>query len=174
MHRFKLPLALLLCATAMPSAVLAAQKKPHSSPSHTQSIYPRGCEVSGFGFNQNYLVLNDKGEQTFYLIQNHTNTILELVHEETRDVFMSPTMRAKIAPHNWAAFASDVMNTHFKCLTPVGDTTTLVNCSDVIDVCQYPRVKFATSNMGNYWVSTNKAQRQIINDAAGKGILLRW
>jgi len=138
------------------------------------ATFPHGCEVSGFGFSENNLVLNETGEQTFYLIQNRSNTTIELIRHETRDVFMSPQLQSKLAPSNWAAFASDVENLNFKCYAQQENNTAMVNCSDVLEVCQYPRVKFALSNMGNYWVSTNKPQGQVIKDAIAKGILLRW
>ena len=136
--------------------------------------YPRGCEVIGYGYSQNFLILNETGDQTFYLIQNRSSKQIELQRHETQDVFMSPPLQTKLAPSRWAAFASDVENFHFNCFTQENNSTAMVNCQDVLDVCQYPRVKFALSNMGNYWVSTNKSQGQVIKDAIAKGILLRW
>ena len=136
--------------------------------------FPRGCEVKDFGYNENDLVLNEHGEQAFFLVQNHSNKAIDLEHRETKDVFMSPKLHTKIDPLHWAAFASDIDNLHFKCFTQDAEITTTVNCRDILEVCKYPRVKFALSNMGNYWVSTNKEQAQVIKDAAAKGILLRW
>ncbi|MBA2711145.1 MAG: enhanced entry protein EnhB [Tatlockia sp.] len=138
------------------------------------NMFPHGCEISGFGYEQNYLIVNQTGEQSFYLIQNRTTTPIELQRFETKEVFMSPSLTAKLDPANWAAFASDVANLHFQCFIPENETTKKVDCRDVLEVCQYPRVKFALSNMGNYWVSSNKTQSQVINESAGKGILLRW
>lgn len=138
------------------------------------SNFPRGCEVTGFGFSDNYLVLNERGDQAFYMVQNRSNRPIELEHYETKDVFMSPKLHSKLDPQQWAAFASDIMNLNFKCYTQEGENTAMVNCSEVLDVCQYPRAKFALSNMGNYWVSTNKNQGQVIKDATAKGIYLRW
>lgn len=140
----------------------------------TTAGFPHGCEVTGFGFNQNFLVLNESGAQSFYLIQNRTNTPIELQRHETREVFMSPPLTAKLDVANWAAFASDVENQHFQCFAKEQENTVKVDCRDVLEVCQYPRVKFALSNMGNYWVSVNKSQADVINEAANKGILLRW
>ena len=37
--------------------------------------FPRGCEVTGFGYNENYLILNEHGEQTFYLLQNRVQPL---------------------------------------------------------------------------------------------------
>ena len=136
--------------------------------------YPRGCEVSGFGYNESYLILNDLDKQSFYLIQNQSDQKIELKRFETRDVFMSPTLEVKLDPGKWAAFAADIENLHFNCYATNDSNTQMIGCSEVLDVCQYPRVKFALSNMGNYWVSTNKSQQRVIKDAVAKGILLRW
>lgn len=139
------------------------------------STFPHGCEVTGFGFSQNHLIVNETGNQTFYLIQNRGNQPIELQRYETRDVFMSPPLTAKIDSSNWAAFASDVESLNFQCFNIQDEENPVkIDCRDVLEVCQYPRVKFALSNMGNYWVSANKAQNQIINEAASKGIYLRW
>lgn len=138
------------------------------------STFPRGCEVTGFSYTDNFLILNEKGDQTLFLIQNRSDKKIELTRHETRDVFMSPELQSKLDVSQWAAFASDVENLHFKCFAIDEDNTAQINCSDVLDVCQYPRVKFALSNMGNYWVSTNKPQGQVVKDAVAKGILLRW
>nr|WP_245614347.1 enhanced entry protein EnhB [Legionella massiliensis] len=138
------------------------------------SIFPRGCEVSGFGYNENYLIVNETGNQAYYLIQNRSNSPIELQRYDTHEVFMSPPLTAKISPANWAAFASDIGDLHFQCFINENDTAKKVDCRDVLEVCQYPRVKFALSNMGNYWVSINKTQFDVINDSTRKGIYLRW
>ena len=141
----------------------------------SESAFPRGCEVTGYSFNESDLVLNDKNEQTFYMIQNRSDKKIELEHFETNpDIFMSPKLESKFDPLQWAAFASDISNLHFRCYTQENGDRLLMSCREVLDVCQYPRVKFALSNMGNYWVSTNKPQQQVIKDAVSKGILLRW
>lgn len=137
--------------------------------------FPRGCEVTGFNFTGNDLVLNERGQQAFFLIQNRSDKKIEVEHVETNpDVFMSPKLENKFDPSRWAAFASDIENLHFKCYTQINGDKLDVNCREALDVCQYPRVKFALSNMGNYWISTNKALEQVIKDAVAKGILLRW
>lgn len=136
---------------------------------------PRGCEITGFGFMGNDLVFNEKGGQSFFMIQNHSDKKIELEHFETNpDVFMSPKLEAKLDSQNWAAFASDIEHSHFRCYTKNNEDRFLMNCREVLDVCQYPRVKFALSNMGNYWVSTNKPREQVVKDTVARGILLRW
>lgn len=135
---------------------------------------PRGCEVVGFSFVQNNLILNDKGDQTFYLIQNHAENQVTLERIEAQEAFMSPKLTTKLDSARAAAFASDVQDLNFQCFMQVEGKPSVVNCAEMLDVCQYPRAKFPLSNMGNYWISTNKAAVQVIKDAAAKGILLRW
>lgn len=136
--------------------------------------FPRGCDISGFGYSDRYLVLNPEGSQTFFLIQNRTNQPVQLQRHETRDVFMSPKLEVNLAANYWAAFASDEQNMNIQCAIKEGETTSAINCSDVLDVCRYPRARFALSNMGNYWVSTNKPQDLVIKEAVAKGIYLKW
>lgn len=140
----------------------------------TATALPRGCEVTGFGFRQQNLVLNDSGEQAFFLIQNRSNKQIELRRLANSDDFMAPQLQSKVDASNWSAFASDIQNLNFQCFVVNGDEVLPISCADVLEVCQYPRVKFALSNMGNYWVSTNKSQAQVIKDAVSKGIWLRW
>lgn len=138
------------------------------------ATFPRGCEVTGFGYNTNNLILNENGEQSFYLIQNRSDAKIELERHETDDAFMTPPLQASLEPSNWGAFASDVKNLNFKCYKHQDENISIVDCRDVLDVCQYPRVKFALSNMGNYWISSNKTQNAVIQDSVAKGIYLKW
>lgn len=164
-----LTLALTLSSSIYISDVVAATKQPNQNPT-----FPRGCEVTGFGFNQNLLTLNESGNQSYYLVQNTTNARIEMERQEHEESFMTPPLLATIDPANWAAFASDVKNLNFKCYKHVGDNTAQINCQDALEVCQYPRVKFALSNMGNYWISVNKTQYEVIQDSVAKGIYLKW
>src|SRR4051812_42101209 len=69
--------------------------------------FPRGCEVVGFNFEQNCLALNEKGSQTLYLIQNHSDSTIEMERNNASKVFMSPPLHIVMNPMNWSAFASD-------------------------------------------------------------------
>lgn len=145
-----------------------------AAPARAVSTFPRGCEVSGFGYNNNNLILNENGEQAYYLIQNRSDAQIELERHDTGEAFMTPPLQATLDSMNWAAFASDVKNLNFKCYKHVDENTSVVNCQDVLEICQYPRVRFALSNMGNYWISANKSQNGVIQDSVDKGIYLKW
>lgn len=136
--------------------------------------FPKGCESVGFGFQNDFLVLNDIGKQAFYMVHNTSNRTIELQRYETQPAFMAPKLLAKISANRWAAFASDIQDFHFKCLYISDTNLEPVPCKDVVEICQYPRVKFALSNMGNYWVSVNRSLSKAKREAIAKGILLRW
>tara|TARA_Y100001956_G_scaffold82770_1_gene105495 strand:+ start:3147 stop:3644 length:498 start_codon:yes stop_codon:yes gene_type:complete len=138
------------------------------------AIFPKGCEKTGFGYNGPLLTFNHANEQAYFLIHNRSYQPIKLKHVETTDVFMSPSLTAYLKPNYWAAFASDMPEQLFQCVVIEEKIPKQVNCRDVLDVCQYPRVKFALSNMGNYWVAVNKAQRQVIQESTKKGIFLKW
>lgn len=138
------------------------------------SSFPRGCEVSGFAFDKNNIIINDSGDQSYYLVQNRAASKIELERYETDEAFMTPPLHASLDPSNWAAFASDVKNLNFKCYKQEAENPVIVDCREVLDVCRYPRVRFALSNMGNYWISINKPQNGVIEDSVAKGIYLKW
>lgn len=150
---------------------LLALVTPFSAP----QAFPRGCESSGYAFQNQFLILNDNGAQTLFLIQNAGNTHVSLEHVETRtDVFMSPKLESKLNMNQWSAFSSDISNFYFKCIQGEGENAQQVNCGSVLNVCQYPRAQFPLSNKGNYWISTNKELAQVIKESASKGIYLKW
>ncbi len=138
--------------------------------------FPKGCEVSGFAFQNQQLVLNDNGNQTLFMLQNNSNINISLEHEELRpDVFMSPKLESKLNAGHWSAFSSDISNFNLKCTIVDGNGVSLnVNCADYLAVCQYPRAQFPLSNKGTYWISTNKELSQVVQESVKKGIYLKW
>lgn len=138
------------------------------------NAFPSGCEVTGFAFFNNYLMLNDSPKQSFYLLQNFSDTQIELKRFAPKKIFMMPSLLIQLEPQKWAALAVDLQNLYFQCFIKKNDKTEAIGCQDVLDVCKYPRAKFALSNMGSYWVSANKEQTEVIKEAAHKGIYLHW
>lgn len=164
----------IMFVSAAMTALLIGTADAARAPAKAVSHFPRGCEVTGFGYNGTNLVVNESGNQSYYLVQNRSTQNIELQRFETREVFMSPSLTAKLQPSNWAALASDVGSLNFQCFSVEDENSVKVDCREVLDVCQYPRARFALSNMGNYWVSINKSQQQIISDSVAKGIYLKW
>lgn len=139
------------------------------------TLFPRGCQPIDFKFSAQEVVLNETGEQRIFLLYNHSPVSVELRRYPESSSFMSPSLSATLAPGMWGAFASDIAGLSFSChVVQEGKAGEIVSCASALDICEYPRAKFALSNMGNYWVSANKSQHDIITDVANKGIYLRW
>lgn len=136
--------------------------------------FPRGCISQDHAFSNYNLLINETGGQRLFLIYNHSTALIELERQSTPDAFMSPSLSVQLGAGFWSAFASDITGLVFECHVKEGDNVRRVDCHDALSVCEYPHVKFALSNMGNYWVSANKPQREILEDAAAKGIYLKW
>lgn len=171
MFEKKLLLVSLVITTCLANPLYSAKKPVNKVP---QGKFPRGCEVTGFGYNGPNLVVNQNGDQTYYLVQNRSMGNIEMQRVELKDEFMSPSLTAKMLPENWSALASDVAGLSFQCFQVQDESSAKVDCREVLDVCQYPRARFALSNMGNYWVSINKSQQEVISDSVAKGIYLKW
>jgi len=135
---------------------------------------PHGCERVGFLHHGRDLVLNANGKQTFYLLKNNAREPITIERHTPEDAFMAPSMKIVLTPNQWAAFASDTTNLRFQCSAQNTEEVTPISCEAALDICQYPRAKFALSNMGTYWVSKNHPLPAVIREAVKKGILLRW
>lgn len=159
--------ALLLVATNAD----AKRKKPKRE-------FPRGCQQVGFSFMNDHLDLKpivDEGDQTLYLFGNKTQQRVLIKYMELGDAFMVPDWHTVMQGNRWAAFATDKKQLYFKCsLVSRKGQLTPTNCNNVIRICQYPRAKFASHNMGNYWISQNKSRSGVVREAIQTGILLRW
>lgn len=138
------------------------------------TLFPHGCEATDFQFEKGNLVLNPLGEQRLFVIYNHSTAPLEIQRFLSEDEFMMANFLVYLGANNWSAFASNITNLQFECRSKTTNHTIKVDCAQFLDVCVYPRAKFALSNMGNYWVSANKQQQDVVNDAAAKGIYLHW
>jgi hypothetical protein len=132
--------------------------------------FPRGCEEVGFHFENQEIILNENNQQNIYFIENNTKKTMHLKYDEKKNVFMSVGWEAELNPKKWVVFASDQQAQHFQCFTKKQQ----VMCHQSLRVCSYPRVKFATSNQGSYWIAKNVSLYQGKRQAIRKGILLRW
>ena len=136
--------------------------------------FPKGCEPRDYQFSHQHLILNETGQQRLFVIYNHTSFPVRIQRYQTQSFFMGPSLSVNLGAGEWSAFATDLRQMQLECRMPKGEQTYRVDCGQYLAVCEYPRAKFPVSNMGNYWVAANKPQREVINEAAAKGIYLHW
>lgn len=148
---------------------------------YANTKFPRGCEAVGYEFKDMNAVLQPKqqeGEdslQTLYMLRNASRNTLIVRNHVNKEAIVAPVWEATIYHNRWAAFATNKPLTKFQCQTQSrAQQKTIIDCKDVIEICQYPRAKFSISNFGTYWVTSNQSQSGAIRQAVQKGILLRW
>lgn len=162
------PIALLVAATLLVLVECEAEA--------AESSFPLGCKSSGYAFKSGKLVLKQdtaQPTQTLYFIHNHSEQTTHLHFIKDPKAFMNPKWSTDLSADHWAAFATDKDGVTFSCKSLQKKASAKVDCDNVLEICQYKNAKFATSNLGNYWVATDHTQKAAVQAAVQKGILLR-
>ncbi len=165
---------------------------------HAQSAplqFPRGCKPVGFQFKNGFLVLtpvspqegqssetapqtelesSPKIPQGLYFLHNISQQRIQLKGYKLPDQIFSADHFNVIEPMQWGTFAVDDSMAVLRC--DIGSTheSTRINCAETIEICQYPRAKFADHNKGTYWVSQSTTLHDAVQASDSNGILLRW
>lgn len=186
---------LIIAGTVDSDEAFAAAKR--------QRRFPHGCRHMGYGYKDGLLILkpipNDsikpkktemaaneeeqkpqrKPEkppevpiQTLYLIHNLSGNSIHLRTKKLPDVPFSPTHENTIRPNQWAALAVNQKELQFTCA--MAGTGEMMDCTNMFELCQYNRAKFAAHNQGTYWVIKSGSRGQAKYGSIRNGILLKW
>lgn len=109
-------------------------------------------------------------KQTMFLIHNKSMQSLEIKSKKFEGQMYKPDNDNVIGPNQWAAFAMDEPEVQFIC----SNNGKTINCSNVLEVCEYNHAKFSDSTMGTYWVVKSDTLENAVYGAIHIGILLRW
>jgi len=164
-----------------------------------QRRFPHGCRHMGYGYQDGLLILkpipNDsikpkktetlankeqqkpiKPEeipvQTLYLLHNLSSHSIYLRTKKLPDVPFSPTHENTVRPNQWAALAVNQKELQFTCA--MAGTGEKIDCTNMFELCQYNRAKFASHNQGTYWVIKSGSRGQAKYGSIRNGILLKW
>lgn len=163
------------------------------------SSLPTGCKRIGYLFSHKIVVLYPKKfnkKQGLYFFYNKTSSeIVNLYQMRTGNEPFTMYLNNVINVNEWGGFSSNESKVKFICTIKKEDksksketkfstnnllTTNnsqygrIVNCYDVLDVCQFPNVKYANNNEGSYWAVTSNSLENAIQEIIEQGILLRW
>src|SRR3990167_6018300 len=122
--------------------------------------FPYGCREVGFSFESNRLLLSmilDGQEQTLYLIHNRAPFNIS-VKADAESKFI-PTYDKVIGASTWLTFARDVKEVRFACFSENDD---VLDCGEILEVCNYNNVKFPDSNLGTYWITNSGTKDEAI------------
>lgn len=158
------------------AAKKASVKDPTKEP---VQAYPTGCSPIGFKFSNGVLVLApvhkaEAQQQVIYFIQNKSKQ--DILFTDQRDSNLPYIMHNNnsLKSNLWAVFAAD-SKTKFICSkTDKAQTVqSILDCEDLVKVCEYANVKFALNNRGNYWATSNMSMSEAIREIVHQGILLK-
>ena len=166
----KQKLLITLCITLLTFTTTGLAKKRK---------FPRGCDEVGFTFQGNNLILtptSENPEQTLYLLHNLAGKRIQLVTQQPwRKKITDFNWKSSLDPYRWTAFALSRKNIAFMCRYDyISHEDRYINCMKALEVCEYPRAKFAEGKMGTYWIAENSSMREIVRRTIRSGILLRW
>lgn len=168
-HRRMLFMALLTLALIMAGTV-----KSHAK----QYEMPPGCRDEGYSFKHKFLILHPQKEgnhQSLYMIHNTSMSNIHFYHARNDDD-AKLQLNNTIRPNQWGAFSGNQKAIEFICTkgSPHSQYGAIVNCKDVVRLCEYTNVKFAPNAFGNYWSVRSKSKKSAIYDIVRlQGILLR-
>ncbi|AAO90650.1 enhanced entry protein [Coxiella burnetii] len=122
--------------------------------------YPYGCYPMGYKFNYYNLILQPTGRyhpQTIYFIHNVSKQAISLFQARSNDEPYIIHINTTIAPNAWSVLATDEKKVKYICTNGGNDILKLkiINCSKVLDICEFPRTRFGDNNRGNYWAVEN-------------------
>ncbi len=178
LHHFFMVVFLLMIILALfiNLGFAAAQKNKADKP---EKSYPTGCKTVGYKFSNGAMILTPVGDnqpQTIYFIQNKSNQDIALMQQRngTEPYIMHHDNMLKA--NQWAAFATNLRDVKFICINSKDTTTTIksiLDCGNILKVCEYPNVKFPISNRGSYWAATNMSMSELVHEVIHQGMLLK-
>lgn len=158
---------------------ISAESRTHHHDQQTKpKRFPLGCENVGFSYKDKNVLLKPiltNQQQTIYFIHNLSPNTLHFESLKPADDLYALTYQTDIDPQRWAAFAFDFPQILFTCsIRQAGGEMKQLDCSTLLDICEYPCVKFPDHGEGDYWASENSSLSETIYNAnRGMGILLK-
>lgn len=146
---------------------------------NAEKLFPNGCTSDGFSFSHYTLNLHlDAAGQThsIYFMYNKSNHTVRLYQMRNDSDGYVMNLNNEIHPFEWGVFAINDHDTKFICTRYDRDYNygKIIDCEDVFRICEYPNVKFAANNYGNYWAVQSKSRSSAIRSVVRQGVLLKW
>ena len=122
--------------------------------------YPYGCFPIGYHFEYFNLILTPTAKvypQAVYFIHNISNRSVNLFQTRTGKEPYTVHINSTIQARYWSVLASDEKKSKYICTNDAKNLVghDVINCSKVLDICEYPYVRFGDNHHGNYWALEN-------------------
>lgn len=137
---------------------------------------PIGCRDVGYEKSLKVLTLYPGKEgalQTMYFFYNKLPETLSLYQMRDKDSELSTRYNHSIRANSWAVLATGEPMVKYIC--SLGDGKNgygkIVDCADVIKVCEYVNVKFGLNNKGNFWIVDSNTRNGAVSEVVHYGII---
>ena len=139
--------------------------------------FPHGCSPVGYQFDYYHVIFKPAAKfqsQTVYFIHNLSNKTVKLLQSRTGNDPYIIHINSSIMPNRWSVFATDEKATKFICAVADGKGLhdRVINCSKVLDICEFPMTRFGGNHRGNYWPLVNHSRKGAMIAMRYHGVLL--
>lgn len=146
-------------------------KKPED-----ESRSPIGCKNLGFQFDMKALHLKSESaeaKQSLYFVYNLSKYDIGLFQMLGEESARSMYLNHKVGSRQWAVLSTSEKDMHYICTIMDGKKAygKVVDCADMIKVCQYNNVRFGLNNQGNYWLANSSTRNGAVNAVVHYGII---
>lgn len=140
--------------------------------------FPIGCNNTGYSFNYNTVQIEtgeNNSQQTMYFVHNVAKQPITLYQMRTGEEPYVIHINNSIEAKQWAVYATDESLSRFICTVPSNQSRygSIVNCSDVLEICQYTNAVFAPNGFGNYWAVSSMELSDAQAEVIAQGDLLK-
>jgi hypothetical protein len=137
---------------------------------------PLGCQNVGYQFDLNIVKLMPyevSAKQSMYFFYNKSNQSIRLYHMRYEDSVQSTRLNNEIKPSEWGVLSTSEKQVKFLCAIQSKDNVygSVVNCEEVIKVCEFPKVKYGLNNTGNYWLIDSTTRGSALSAVVRYGII---
>ncbi|MGD9107658.1 MAG: enhanced entry protein [Gammaproteobacteria bacterium] len=149
----------------------------NSQRAKAKSRFPAGCRPIGYKFDF-YNVIFDPStirySQTVYFIKNISNRPVYLLQSSNGSEPYILYSNGLISPNKWSVLSVSEDQVKYICtnFSRANREHRVINCQNVLSICEFSRSRFGTNHRGTYWLTMNKARKTAVNITRFHGILL--
>ena len=124
---------------------------------------PHGCFQQGYQFDYFHVIFTPTAKfhpQTVYFVHNVSKRSVKLFQSREGNEPYVMHINTTIIPKRWSVYATDEKKSKFICAVKnkKGLHDQVIDCSKVLDVCEFPWTRFGDNHRGNYWALTNRSK----------------
>jgi hypothetical protein len=141
--------------------------------------FPGGCEPRGYKFDLYNVIFIPSSQrhsysQTVYFIHNVSNATVHLLQASNGDKPYIIHVNGSISPKTWSVLSVSEPKIKYICTNydRYNQDHRVINCQNVLDICEFPYTRFGPNHHGTYWLTLNRSRNSAVRATRFHGILL--